>query len=110
MKLSKEMWLLVIIMIVLTPLGMIAGGTAFGEWSTEELKNLLGYVPAGFSKLANIFNAVMPDYSIRGFDGGIKSYFGYFLSAVIGVGSIVLITLLLGKLIAGRENGQNKEK
>ena len=44
---KKIRWVL-LALIVLSPLGLLADGTAFGEWSTEELGSLLhGKVPTG---------------------------------------------------------------
>ena len=38
-------------LILLTPIGVLAPGTAWGEWSAEELKPTLGFVPAGLERL-----------------------------------------------------------
>jgi len=39
------------ILVALVPLGIIASGTAYGEWSVDELQSLIGYVPAGYANL-----------------------------------------------------------
>ena len=50
---------------ILCPLGLLASGTAWGEWGAEELEGLLGYVPQGLSKLADVNPlAFLPDYSV----------------------------------------------
>jgi cobalt/nickel transport system permease protein len=44
-RLSRWAWAGLIALVVLTPLGLLAPGTAWGEWSREELEQLgLGYI------------------------------------------------------------------
>jgi cobalt/nickel transport system permease protein len=38
-------------LILLTPIGALAPGTAWGEWGSEELKAAIGYAPANLEKL-----------------------------------------------------------
>ncbi|MCX6005812.1 MAG: cobalt transporter CbiM, partial [Chloroflexi bacterium] len=49
-----------------TPLGLLAAGTAWGEWGAGELKNVLGYVPKGLESMADFWKAPIPDYSVPG--------------------------------------------
>lgn len=76
------------VLVLLTPLGLLTGATAWGEWGADELKSLAGYVPKGFAAAAEWWNAAIPDYSVA----GLGETGGYILSAVIG---ILLITLLI---------------
>ena len=88
-------------LVLLTPIGVLAPGTAWGEWSAAELKRTLGYVPAGLSKLGSVWTAAMPDYApafIR------NPMVGYLLAAVVGSALVVGITWLLGKLLARKES------
>ena len=84
------------VLIIFTPLGLLASGTAWGEWGVEEMASLvsngktLGYTPAGMEKgfsLASLF----PDYSMA----GMPEWIGYILSAVVGVAIIVIFFKLL---------------
>ena len=46
-KLDKTFRVLVIaliVLMVLVPIGLIASGTAFGEWGPDELQQAVGYV------------------------------------------------------------------
>jgi cobalt/nickel transport system permease protein len=80
---KKIRWVL-LALIVLSPLGLLANGTAFGEWSAEELGSLLhGKVPT--------FEALFSDYTIP----GTKIAIGYILSAV----TAVLIFYIISKII-----------
>jgi hypothetical protein len=105
---SKKIWIGLLIMIFLTPLGMLAKGTAFGEWGMEEIKKLIGYVPSGLARLGNFSLALLPDYSIKGAESGFLSYFGYLLSALLGVVVIVGLSYVFGKMISARKENDKK--
>ncbi len=94
----KPLWIALIILIILTPLGLLAKGTAWGEWASEELIALLGYVPEGLKDLEGVWTSLMPDYNIPGFDSRAKSALGYVISAAAGSSIIVLIIYLAGKI------------
>jgi len=65
-KTYRKLWWGLLALIVLSPLGLLATGTAFGEWSTEELIDEVGFIPAGLSKFADFWRHVpLPDYSCR---------------------------------------------
>lgn len=91
------LWIGLAVLIVLVPLGTLAQGTAWGEWSAEELRTTLGYVPRGFASLADTWRAAIPDYATPGVGGG----FGYLLAGVIGVGVTVGLAFLVGRLLSG---------
>jgi cobalt/nickel transport system permease protein/cobalt/nickel transport protein len=78
-----------ILLIIFAPLGLLAAGTAYGEWATDELKDRIGFVPHGLEKLSDLWHAPMQDYNIPNApsfkDSKLVSAGGYILSAVIGV-------------------------
>ena len=82
---------LLALLIVGTPLGLLAAGTAWGEWDPEELAEQdflgteLGYTPAGMENGFS-FEALFPDYSIA----GMPESFGYILSAIIGTALLIV--------------------
>ncbi len=84
---------LLLFFLFLVPLGLLGGG-AWGEWAGEELKEMLGFIPPGFKKLSGLWKAPISDYSLP-FLGGVPSYL---LSAVVGIGLILLIFLLLDRI------------
>ncbi|KCZ73547.1 hypothetical protein ANME2D_00617 [Candidatus Methanoperedens nitroreducens] len=109
-KTMKKLWIGIAILIALTPLGLLASGMAWGEWSSEELQEMLGYVPDGINKGENLWQSLFPGYSISGLeDSFLQSGIGYILSAVIGIGLIYLVTIALGKFIAKREEEKGNE-
>jgi hypothetical protein len=101
---QKKLWIGLAILIVLTPLGLLAEGTAFGEWGSDELQNEVGYVPSGVEHGENLWSSMFPDYTVGGFEGSfLYSSIGYILSAVIGITLIYIVTTVLGKFVAKRE-------
>lgn len=87
-------------LIVLSPLGLLASGTAWGEWGADEIADdtsagsALGFVP---DKLANGFNyeALLPDYALA----GLPDIVGYILSAVVGVALLIVIFKVIGSIV-----------
>ncbi|MEN6351667.1 MAG: PDGLE domain-containing protein [Syntrophomonas sp.] len=100
-KSYKNLWLGLGILMLLSPLGLLATGTAFGEWGVDQLPEEAGFVPAGLAKLADFWQySLMPDYGIAGFDASfMQSAVGYILSAVVGVFLIVLIMNAFSKVL-----------
>jgi len=88
----------------LTPLGLLASNTAWGEWSPSELKHLLvqqhvgSTVPQGMAHGFH-FQALFSDYAIAGLPVSV----GYILSAL----TAILIFLLL---IRGLQHDQSTFK
>ena len=92
------------ILILLTPLGLLASGTAFGEWGSDELKQTLGYAPAGVEHGEGFWSALLPDYAIPGIgDDFFHSSVGYVFSAMVGCALIYLLVILLGRFLAKKE-------
>lgn len=88
----KSLYILIVLMVLITPIGLIATGTAWGEWGSKELEEIVGFIPRGFKNGLN-FKSVMPDYSIV----GLGEVFGYILSAITGITLIFILTKLLSK-------------
>jgi hypothetical protein len=99
MKRHTVLWIGLAVLAVLSPLGLLAPGTAWGEWGAEEFQDMLGYVPQGLERFAEFWRAPLPDYAIPGL-GDVP---GYILSAVVGMGLVVLATWGLGRVLARQE-------
>ena len=103
-KSYKKLWMALSLFIILTPLGLLATGTAFGEWGTDELQEMVGYVPAGLAKMADIWHyAPLPDYSVPGLTSGFASALGYVISAVVGVFLVAGISMILSRVVDNTE-------
>lgn len=81
----------VVMLVMLTPLGLLATGDAWGEWSAAGLSSMVGYMPRGL-KDGWQWTSLLPDYSV----GGLPDWAGYMLCAVIGV----LLLIVVFRLIA----------
>lgn len=105
-KTFKVLLVCLIILVVIVPIGLIATGTAYGEWSADELQQLIGFIPAGFEQLSTLWNAPLPDYDFSGVHDTIASEApGYYLSAIIGVILAFVILFFIGKaMVRGRDD------
>lgn len=110
MKTITKLWILVIILIILAPLGLILpgyfkAGAAWGEWSPEEIKVLIGYMPKGLEKLSSFWCAPIPDYAFKGWEG--KSIgplsLAYVISGIAGIAITVGIIFLIGRFLGKKE-------
>lgn len=93
----KPLAILLVALICAVPLGLLATGTAWGEWGADEIASVvsggkaLGYTPAGMTQGFSL-EALLPDYSIAGLPEAV----GYILSALIGV----LLLIIIFRIIA----------
>jgi len=108
-RFQKKLWIGLLIMALLTPLGVylperFKAGDAWGEWGTDRLQELLGYVPEGLKKMAEFWKAPVPDYNF----GGENAAFGtqvisYILSGIVGIAAAALVIYLIMKLLVKHE-------
>ena len=109
-KSQKKLWIGLIILALLTPIGVIlpekfkAGG-AWGEWGPEELEKLIGYVPQGLKRLSDLWKAPVPDYNF-GSDGASMTIqvISYIASGLIGILTVGLLTYVISRLIVRARN------
>lgn len=110
MKTTTKLWLGILILALISPLGLLLpeffkAGDAWGEWGADGLKEMVGYVPRGFEKLSNLWRAPIPDYAFKGWEEkGLSGLsLAYIFSAIFGIAVTVLAATLIGKLLAGRK-------
>jgi cobalt/nickel transport protein len=106
---QKRLWIGLIVMALLTPLGIylpkIAGSDeAWGEWGTGAIEKMLGYVPEGMKKITDIWKAPVPDYNSggEGVSSGIQAAW-YVISALIGVAAVVLVIYVITRILSRHE-------
>jgi len=99
----RWLWIGLALLVIATPLGLLAPGTAWGEWGAEELTRLgLGAVPAGLEKLSNLWGAPMAGYDVPTLG---NANLGYVLSALLGVVVILIVVWLFMMLLtAGKKS------
>jgi cobalt/nickel transport system permease protein len=88
------------LLVLLTPIGVLAPGTAWGEWSAQQLKTTLGYVPAGLARIGGAWTAAMPGYApafIR------DPLVGYLSAGVVGAALVIGVAWLVGRLLARKD-------
>jgi hypothetical protein len=96
---SRRLWGIIAALMVLTPLGLLAAGTAWGEWSAADLVSgtgtspVLAQAPTGLARLAEFWAAPLADYNLPFVA---HEQFGYIMSAVVGTGVIILVFVLVG--------------
>jgi cobalt/nickel transport system permease protein len=84
-------------LVLLTPIGVLAPGTAWGEWSAGELKATLGFVPAGLEKVGGLWAAAIPDYAPAFIANPLV---GYLVAALLGSALVIGATWLVAKLLS----------
>jgi hypothetical protein len=92
------------VLVILAPLGLLASGTAYGEWGPEDLQQMVGYVPAGLQHLSELWHPLLPDYDFPGGHDTVPGATpGYYVSAMIGVILCAGFMYGVGKAIAKRD-------
>jgi cobalt/nickel transport system permease protein len=92
----RPLWITLAVLAVISPIGLLAPGTAWGEWGAEELSGLgLSFIPAGMEKLSSLWSAPVPDYDLPSLG---NTPVAYILSAIVGIIIVGIITWLFIKL------------
>ena len=113
-QMTRPLWIGLAALMILTPLGLLAAGTAWGEWGVEDFTDPKARqeiatashdfappteAPKGLEQLSTVWTAPMPDYA----PPFLKSKeLGYILSAMMGTGLIILTVLFLDAILRVR--------
>ena len=87
-----------VLMIVAVPVGLLAGGSAWGEWGASEIGTRVGYVPSGLNSMQSIWSAPFSGYSLPWVSHNAsfaQLSVAYILSAIVGVGMIFVVAFSL---------------
>ncbi len=102
----RPLWAGLALLLLLTPLGLVAAGSAWGEWRAGDFADHAGRarittssrgatppdsVPAGMARLSSVWTAPVSDYAPSFMR---SEAFGYLLSAMCGTGLVIASTLL----------------
>lgn len=111
LKALRPLWLALAALMILTPLGILAAGSAWGEWVASDYASPAARqqiaasslhalppaaAPQGLQRLSALWTAPFARYAppyLR------SETFGYLLSAMFGVGVIVLSTFGIGQVL-----------
>jgi cobalt/nickel transport system permease protein len=103
---TGPLYALVAALIVASPLGLLAAGTAWGEWGADEIARVvsggaaLGFVPSGMAGGFS-FGAPVPDYALS----GMPEVVGYVASAIAGAALLVIAFKLIGLALKSPREG-----
>lgn len=109
----EVLWVGLLAMIALTPLGLLAKGEAWGEWDAagiqEQIKTVEGkeYVPKGIAQGAVHAYQGLPGLGDYASD---KQWKGYLGAGALGVGTIVALLLIGGRLLGKRPEGRDADR
>jgi len=109
MKTTTKLWIGIGILALLSPLGIwlpehFQAGAAWGEWGTDTIMGMAGYIPQGLERLSSIWSAPIPDYAFKGWEEKGLSHlsFAYIISAAIGIGITALAAVIIARFFAKR--------
>ena len=104
-KMKRRLIVGLLFAVLLTPMGILLpqwfkAGDAWGEWSTETIKEKTGHIPEGMKEDADVWKAPLPDYGIG---NEVKSLpnrsVQYILSGIVGLTIITLISFGVSKFV-----------
>ncbi len=93
----RSLYGVIAVLVIATPLGLLATGTAYGEWGGDEMLKRVGYVPHGLARLGGLWAGVLPDYGQSNTTGA-WAVVMYVASAVVGIALLTGITWLSVRL------------
>jgi len=96
MKGIRKLWAGIFILCLVTPLGLMASGDAWGEWGRDFFKEVFGFVPEGLSRYSQTWSAPLADYTIP----GLGQVPGYIISALAGIFLVAAITCVLARCLS----------
>jgi predicted PurR-regulated permease PerM len=104
-KLQKKILVILLLLCLITPVGIFLpaffdAGDAWGEWSAQTVKELVGYVPKGLAKYSDKWKAQLADYTADSKDKSIVHQSGYYIvSGLTGAAITFIVVLLISRLI-----------
>ncbi len=108
-KFQKKLWIGLLIMALLSPLGaylpkLFHAEEAWGEWGTDAIKRMLGYVPEGMKKMADLWKAPIADYNFGGEGAALSTQmYSYVISGFIGITIAAVLICAISQLLVRNE-------
>jgi cobalt/nickel transport protein len=105
MNLKKKLWIGILVLVLISPIGVILpmvfdAGDAWGEWSTDTIQKMIGFVPEKLKATADLWSAPIPDYNLGNDESPIYvQILSYIFSGIIGVGIVTLLMFAVKKVI-----------
>ena len=103
----RWLWVTLVILVLASPLGLLAPGTAWGEWGTRQLTQKgLSSIPTGMQQLSGLWGAPLAGYNLPVL-GNVN--LGYVFSAVMGVIVIAVLAWLFTMLLSAGTRSKKGE-
>ena len=109
-KLQKKILMILLIMCLLTPAGILLpvffkAGDAWGEWSAQTVKDMVGFVPRGLAKYSDRWKSPLEDYTVTDSNKSVGHRSGYYIvSGIIGATVTYIVMIVISKSIG--KNGK----
>ncbi len=118
----RPLWLGLCALMILTPLGILAAGSAWGEWMASDFSNPAVrrqiaassfqqaaplHAPEGLARLSSVWTAPFVRYAPPYVS---SAAFGYLLSAMFGAGLVMLASLAVGRFIRAQAFSDSEER
>jgi cobalt/nickel transport system permease protein len=93
-------WIVLLVLAILTPLGIIAAGGAWGEWDLDGVNERAGFVPEGMrASTDGRTESPFKEYTVPGLD---RSFFheglGTIITAILGAGATALFAFAIARI------------
>jgi hypothetical protein len=111
---QRKLWIGLLIMAFLSPLGvylpkLFHAEEAWGEWGTEAIEKMLGYVPEGMKKMADLWKAPIADYNFGGEGAALSTQlYSYVISELIGITIAAAVIYIISKLLVRKEKNNTQ--
>jgi len=94
-------WIALIVLAILTPIGILVIGSAWGEWDLNSVTEIVGFAPDGMRNAQKKRpSAPFPEYEFPGLAAeGWRTGVGTILSALVGAGLTTAAALSIGRLV-----------
>jgi hypothetical protein len=108
-KLQKKILILLLALCLITPVGILLpsffnAGDAWGEWSANTVKDLVGYVPKGLAKYSDIWKSPLPDYALNKKDQSAVRQSGFYIvSGIFGATVTYAVMIIISRLMIRNE-------
>jgi cobalt/nickel transport system permease protein len=96
----RWLWIGLGVLVIAAPFGLLAPGTAWGEWGAEELTRM-GFhsIPQGMQSLSGIWGAPLAGYNLPALG---NTNLGYLFSALLGIVVVGIVVWLFAALLTRR--------
>jgi cobalt/nickel transport system permease protein len=102
----RALYAVVALLVIAAPLGLLASGTAYGEWGGAAILRRTGYIPHGLARLGSLWQGLLPNYGRHA--GGAWAVVLYVVSALLGVAVIAGIVWAAARF--GRRRRSNSTR